>query len=170
MHTFLCGICFSGKSFCMRCLAADWLRRGFSPMVCDPKGGKWPTRKPGHVFLTAAPMMELLKRSERVPFFVDECGLTIGHGKQADDLQWLAVTSRGHGHLGHFACQGFTQIPPIYRDQCTRGYVFKQSPKNAVLLAEHFSDDALLAAPSLTQGEYFYVESFKPTVRRRIAA
>lgn len=173
MHALILGIGGMGKSTLAFTLAQSHVDRSEGVLIADPNDDPgWPSgplvRKlpPGDDL--ALRLMALAKRSKRCALFIEEAGETIGHGKVAAQSQWLLTRCRHWGHRSYVIAQRANLVPPTVRSQCTIGYVFRQSPMDAKLLAQDFADDGLLDAPQLARGEFLYVRTGEAARRMRL--
>lgn len=169
MHNLVVGISGSGKSRLMReRIVPLWRGRGYAVLVLDPvgqdwlsSGATWQTRDP-YRFLDAA------QRSQRCILVVDESDETLrATAQQERDLKYLATRSRNDGHVAYFLAQRAMQVPPSYRNQCSRVYAFQQTQRDAEVVAELVNQPALLETVRLPLGTCIEAKCFG--IPRKIA-
>lgn len=170
MHNAIAGISGAGKTRLAKTkLVPYWLSRRVPVLVCDPNmASDWPPVQ----MLTDDPykILRLLQCSQGCVFFMEECDETIrASAKQERELKYLATRSRNDGHLGYFSSQRLRQIPPSYRNQCSTGYIFQQTPEDAEVCYSLFNQPALRdMVPTLPLGTFLKASPGKPVERYRL--
>ncbi len=167
-HVLVAGETGYGKSRMMReRIVPEWLRRNRPVVVLDPLSQPW-----GATVQTADPyeFLELMKRSEGCIGVWDECGTMLDSEPQLKrDLQWLATVSRNSGHMIYFLSQRLYLIPPTFRYQCTRAYLFRLRRRDAIEAAEAFPEpDLENVLPTLGVGECIVIAPLAAPVKTRV--
>lgn len=167
MHGLIVGVSNTGKSTLAFELARAHQRRSEPVLVLDPNNDpRWPAD-----YKTTDPerFLAVAKRSQRCALFVDEAGKAIGRGAKAQAMAWLTTTARHWGHRTFLIAQRAQQVEPTLRDQCSEAFVFRQSLRDAKLLADQFADETLLQAATLPQGTFIHAISCQGARVRRLA-
>jgi hypothetical protein len=153
----------SGKTTLATSLARSYHAREVESIVLDPfKDPRWSTP---YVFDDPVEFSRFARRARHAALFVDESGDLIGQHERA--LFWLATRARHYGHVSHFITQRAAQLSPTVRAQVSRLALFSVPRHDAELLAREWTHPEILQAPELRQGEFLWVERFKPA--RRLA-
>ncbi len=166
MQSIVLGIGGMGKSTLAAQLAQSHVDRGDGVLILDPNNDPlWPSgpnvRKLSGKGASLR-YLRLAKLSIKCALFIDEIGESIGRGKDASDLKWLATRCRHWGHRSYFIGQRAVLVEPTIRSQCTTGYVFRQSVDDAKALAKDFADQDMLRASQLRVGEFLFVRTGQP--------
>lgn len=168
MHTLTLGITRSGKSTLAKQRCNAYRRQGIHALVLDPHGTKWPGVEDRYVFQDPLKFLEIAKKAQRCALFVDEAGESIGKGKHAREMQWVTTGSAKYGHVAHLICQSAVQLDTTIRGQCGRLFTFKQSERNAKLLADDFAEPLIMEATTLERFHFLDVISCGPVKRYKL--
>lgn len=150
MHILILGITETGKTTLAFKIAAKYKQNGTRVIVLDPdKRKEWNAD-----FITDEPdtFLAVCKANQSAALFIDESGQTIG--RYAGPMQWVATNSRKWGHKAHFISQRATQLDVLMRTQCSSIFLFKQSVRDAKILADEFVCPKLIHSCNLKKGEY----------------
>lgn len=148
-------------------IVPQWIRAGRPVVVLDilrqPWGATYQTDDPYEFLAT-------MQRSEGCIGIWDECGtMCDSEPRLKRDLQWLATVSRNAGHLVYFVSQRLYLVPPTFRYQCTRAYLFRLRARDAVEAAELYPEPGLEATlPNLASGECIVINGGQKAVRTRV--
>jgi hypothetical protein len=85
--------------------------------------------------------------------FVDEANQTIGWNDI--DMEKLFTAGSMHGLTMHAIAQRAASFNKTVREQCSRLYLFRQGPDDALEMARQFGHPELKNAPKLGKGQYF---------------
>lgn len=167
MHILIVGITRSGKSTLAKQRAAAYVKQGIQCLVLDPHASRWPVDS-RYVFTDPLAFLAIAKRSQRCALFIDEGGESIGRGRHARDMQWCTTGSAKYGHVTHLIAQAAQQLDPTIRSQCGRLFCFKQSRRNAELLADDFAEPRIMEAMELPRFHFLSVVSCGAVERFRL--
>lgn len=84
---------------------------------------------------------------------VDEANQTIGWHDV--DMERLFTAGSMHGLTMHAIAQRAASFNKTIREQCSRLYLFRQGPDDAMEMARQFGHPELKQAPKLGKGQYF---------------
>lgn len=165
MHALVAGETGCGKSRMMReRIVPEWKRRGRPVVVLDPLQQPW-----GATFQTTDPyeFLATMQRSEGCIGVWDECGTMLdSEPRLKRDLQWLATVSRNGGHMMYFLSQRFYLVPPTFRYQCSRAYLFRLRGRDAIEAAQTYPEPGLeTILPGLGVGECIAIAPFGKPVK-----
>lgn len=156
MHTLICGMTESGKTFLSKMICRALKKKGQICAVLDPlQDAGWDcdfqTQKSDD-FLAWA------QANQKAFLFVDEGSIAVG--RYNVPMEWLATMSRHWGHASYFICQGLTQLPPMVRNNCGKLYLFTSADSVNKLAAEEFNEKALKNADRLDKGHFYEISRF----------
>jgi hypothetical protein len=164
-HALIVGQTQSGKSRLAKELGRAAMASGYGVLVFDPLRDpewsecaalvtdQWPT------FYASA------RASTGCYLVIDEPGEL--PKEYRDELTWCARMSRHRGHRCLFLAQRATLVPPVVRDNCPHGYIFRVTPDSAQVLSAVFGP-AVEAAPELGQHYFLEFHPFQPVQTRKI--
>lgn len=159
MHTAVCGVTKTGKSYFCKTLARQYKAQGqFRTLCYDPIGDdEWK----GIVdFYTTdkAEFLDVYYGSTNCRAFFEECGDLNRHKDVGFEMS--ARRGRHWGHYNFYISQQWQKIPPGIRSQCSRVYSFRQGREDAKLLAAAFGNEDLKEVSNLDKGEYIAATAF----------
>lgn len=153
MHHLIIGMTECGKTTLAKMICGNLKKRGKKTAVLDPLYDEgWNCdfqTSNSDEFLTWA------KSNRSAYLFIDEGSVSIG--RYNVPMQWLATMSRHWGHSSYFISQGFTQLPPMVRDNCQVLYLFTAADSVNKIAAEEFNKKELRNAESLDKGHFYKV-------------
>ncbi len=165
MHTLILGITKSGKTYFAKRLAELSKRRGRRVIVLDVLGDSWPC---DYQTRDAAEFQRILQANYNCDAYADESGLSIGRGKSAQNVGWLATQSRHWGHKLHFIVQHYSFLDLMIRSQCDEHVIFRCSQKSAEAIAEEIGQPLAATAPQLEQYCCYYFKPFAAPLKMRL--
>jgi len=157
MHCLIVGTTRSGKTTLAKQLCKRYIAQGINCLVNDPHGTVWPSG--ARMYADINKLLAVAQKSQRCALFIEEAGQSVGRGRTARELQWLTTGSAKYGHRTHLIAQTAQQIDPTVRTQCGQLFTFKQSRRNAELLADDFAEPRIIEAMDLPQYHFLSVIS-----------
>ena len=162
-HTLIVGTTESGKTTLARLMCAQYRALGIKTIVLDPLNDpQWnadfQTRDP-------AEFLAVVRASRQCGAFIDEGSENIG--RFDTEMHFCTTQARHLGHRMTIICQKPTQIAPVVRDNCSQVAAFRIAPSGAKLIADDYTQRALLGAVDLNKGEYLYTGRFNSQVEKR---
>ena len=158
MHNLIVGISGTGKSNLAKRIAQDFAARG-NVVVYDPlESVGWP--ESALRFSSPQKFLDHVAHAEKAAVFVDEAKTLWDYDERAADL--LLYRRRHQGLLVFLIAQRANMVRPNARNQCSRLYAFRQSAKDAELLANDFNDDVRVIA-SFERGEFLATDGIALT-------
>ncbi len=168
MHNLVAGETGSGKSRMMReRIVPHWVRAGRPVVVLDilrqPWGATVQTDDPAEFLAT-------MKRSKGCIGVWDECGTMLDSDPALRrSMQYLATVSRNDGHLLYFLTQRLFIVPPTFRYQCSRAYLFRLRGRDATEAAQLYPEPGLeTTLPNLLTGECIVIKPMGAPVKTRV--
>lgn len=156
-HGLILGPTKCGKSTLAHAIAKDYQTHGVNSLVFDPHMQSWPVPSQ-HQFTDLEKFLAVARRSQRCALFIEEAGEALGRGRIARQSQWITTGSRKWGHTAYLLAQEAQQLLPVIRSCCARGFIFRQSKRNAEMLVNDFADERLMQATTLGRFEFLYAE------------
>lgn len=155
MHSLILGATESGKSTLAKRLCKTFVARKKGVLVLDPLGSEWPTSE---VFTEPEMFIPYFWACSNRMVFIDESGESVGRVNQ--EMIKTGTRGRHNGHSVFFITQSRTQLSPILRRQCSQLFCFAIGEDEAEFLSKEWICPELLKAPSLPQGEFYWVRRF----------
>lgn len=146
MHSIILGITGTGKTTLAKRLSNQSQRQ---VVVLEPfTTGGWNSN--AYFAQDADEVLAIAQSNKNLDIFIDESAETLCRDNA---FQFLATRSRQYGHRVFFIAQRASQILPVIRNNCETVYCFRQSKKDAEIIANDLADDCFLQCAKLSKGE-----------------
>jgi len=137
-----------GKTHLMRKFCLHRLNQGGKVIVFDP----WDSRYSGDIITKDwGHFIRAVKSNVDCLCVVEEPAQNLGSVKQQKEYQWMVTESRHYtetegvtpGHQFCFLTQRRTQLPPIFRDNCMNGFIFRCGLSESKIWEDEYLLDGL---------------------------